>query len=117
MRYLTVRHVTTYRYSEPVRFGEHRMMFRLRARVTICGSSAPCSISVPSRRGSAGLHDVFDNSVAIGDLRRNGDRAGFDSTIVLEHTGTALPNYALSDGRIVSLPVFRTMNVLTSSAV
>jgi hypothetical protein len=30
MRLLTVRHVTTYRYSEPVRFGEHRMMFRPR---------------------------------------------------------------------------------------
>ena len=28
MRLLTVRHVTTYRYAEPVRFGEHRMMFR-----------------------------------------------------------------------------------------
>ena len=24
---LTVRHVSAYRYSEPVRFGEHRMMF------------------------------------------------------------------------------------------
>ena len=31
MRLLTVRHVTTYSYSEPVRFGEHRMMFRPRA--------------------------------------------------------------------------------------
>jgi hypothetical protein len=31
MRLLTVRHVTTYSYSEPVQFGEHRMMFRPRA--------------------------------------------------------------------------------------
>ncbi len=30
MGLLTVRHVTTYRYAEPVRFGEHRMMFRPR---------------------------------------------------------------------------------------
>ena len=30
MRLLTVRHVTTYRYAEPVQFGEHRMMFRPR---------------------------------------------------------------------------------------
>ena len=28
MRLLTVRHVTTYRYSKPVGLGEHRMMFR-----------------------------------------------------------------------------------------
>jgi hypothetical protein len=30
MRLLTVRHVTIYRYSEPVGLGEHRMMFRPR---------------------------------------------------------------------------------------
>ena len=30
MRTLTVRHVTVYRYAEPVRLGEHRMMFRPR---------------------------------------------------------------------------------------
>ena len=30
MRLLTVRHVTTYRYSKPVGLGEHRMMFRPR---------------------------------------------------------------------------------------
>ena len=31
MRRFTVRHVTVYRYSEPVEFGEHRMMFRPRS--------------------------------------------------------------------------------------
>jgi hypothetical protein len=31
MRLLTVRHVTVYRYAEPVSLGEHRMMFRPRA--------------------------------------------------------------------------------------
>ncbi|MFL5227177.1 MAG: transglutaminase N-terminal domain-containing protein, partial [Microvirga sp.] len=30
MTILSVRHVTTYRYSRPVAFGEHRMMFRPR---------------------------------------------------------------------------------------
>ena len=30
MRLLTVRHVTVYPYAEPVRLGEHRMMFRPR---------------------------------------------------------------------------------------
>jgi hypothetical protein len=29
-RLLTVRHLTVYRYSEAVEFGEHRMMFRPR---------------------------------------------------------------------------------------
>ena len=30
VRLLTVRHVTLYRYSKPVKLGEHRMMFRPR---------------------------------------------------------------------------------------
>ena len=30
MRLLTVRHVTVYPYMEPVKLGEHRMMFRPR---------------------------------------------------------------------------------------
>ena len=30
MRVLSVRHLTTYRYAEPVELGEHRMMFRPR---------------------------------------------------------------------------------------
>ena len=30
MPVLTVRHVTTYRYKQPVAFGEHRMMLRPR---------------------------------------------------------------------------------------
>ena len=29
-RFLTVRHITTYRYQQPVAFGEHRLMFRPR---------------------------------------------------------------------------------------
>jgi hypothetical protein len=27
---LTIKHITTYRYKQPVRFGEHRMMLRPR---------------------------------------------------------------------------------------
>ncbi|MBV8779164.1 MAG: transglutaminase family protein, partial [Alphaproteobacteria bacterium] len=30
MKLITVRHVTTYRYKQPVSFGEHRMMLRPR---------------------------------------------------------------------------------------
>ena len=30
MASLTIRHVTTYRYRQPVAFGEHRLMFRPR---------------------------------------------------------------------------------------
>ena len=67
MTLLTVRHVTTYRYREPVSFGEHRMMFRprdshdqklLEARLDI--TPAPASVRW--------VHDVFGNCVTIVDF-------------------------------------------------
>ena len=64
MSLLTVRHITTYRYSEPVEFGEHRMMFRPRESHDLQLVSAKLDI-LPRPSGLRWLHDVFDNSVAI----------------------------------------------------
>ena len=55
----TVRHVSIYRYSEPVRFGEHRMMFRPRASHDLRLVTNQLVITpTPSRLHW--LHDVFD---------------------------------------------------------
>ena len=67
MRLLTVRHVTIYRYSEPVRFGEHRMMFRPRESHDLRLVSTKLEI-LPRPSDLRWLHDVFDNSVAIATL-------------------------------------------------
>ena len=64
MRTLTVRHVTVYRYSEPVRLGEHRMMFRPRESHDLRLVRTSLDI-VPHPTALRWLHDVFDNSVAI----------------------------------------------------
>ena len=64
MRLLTVRHVTVYRYSEPVEFGEHRMMFRPRESHDLRLLSTKLEI-LPRPSDFRWLHDVFDNSVAI----------------------------------------------------
>src|ERR1041384_2392566 len=64
MRLLTVRHVTVYSYSEPVQFGEHRMMFRPRASHDLRLLQSVLVIQ-PQPRALRWLHDVFDNSVAI----------------------------------------------------
>lgn len=94
MRLLTVRHLTTYRYSEPVELGEHRMMFRpreshdlrlIRTRLTI----------IPEPSQLRWLHDVFDNSVAIATFSGRTTELRFESLVTLEHQETALPHYAL----------------------
>jgi transglutaminase-like putative cysteine protease len=94
VRLLTVRHLTVYRYSEPVEFGEHRMMFRPREshdlrliRTTLDIHPVPTSLRW--------LHDVFDNSVAIATFAGKTRELRFDSTVTLEHLEIALPDYAL----------------------
>jgi transglutaminase-like putative cysteine protease len=97
MRVLTVRHVTTYRYSEPVEFGEHRMMFRPRESHDLRLLSTKLAITPPPA-DIRWLHDVFDNSVAIATFETAASELRFDSTITLELTETPLPDYALASG-------------------
>ena len=63
MRLLTVRHITSYRYSEPVTLGEHRMMFRPRESHDLRLVRTRLDI-FPRPASLRWLHDVFDNSVA-----------------------------------------------------
>lgn len=84
MPLLAVRHVTTYRYRQPVAFGEHRMMLRpreghdqriLEARLDI--TPAPASLRW--------LHDVFGNSVAVARFSGRAAELKFDSSVLLAH--------------------------------
>jgi transglutaminase-like putative cysteine protease len=97
MGLLTVRHVTTYRYAEPVRFGEHRMMFRPRESHDLRLISTRLTI-LPHPSELRWLHDVFDNSVAIATFDDAASELRFDSTVTLEHIETVLPDYALESG-------------------
>jgi transglutaminase-like putative cysteine protease len=96
-RILTVRHVTTYRYSEAVRFGEHRMMFRPRESHDLRLVSTKLDI-LPRPSHLRWLHDVFDNSVAIATFDDASAELRFESTVTLEHIETPLPDYALEAG-------------------
>jgi transglutaminase-like putative cysteine protease len=98
MRLLTVRHVTTYRYAQPVRFGEHRMMFRPRESHDLRLVSTKLDI-VPRPAGVRWVHDVFDNSVAIVTFDEAlASELRFDSTVTLELIETTLPDYELEIG-------------------
>lgn len=91
---LTVRHVSAYRYSEPVRFGEHRMMFRPRSGHDVRVVSTQLVIA-PTPVRLHWLHDVFDNSVAVATFSGAAPELQFDSRVTIDHYESPLPDYAL----------------------
>jgi transglutaminase-like putative cysteine protease len=96
MPLLTVRHITVYRYSEPVTFGEHRMMFRPRESHDLRLLESSLEITPhPSRL--RWLHDAFDNSVAVATFAARTTELRFDSSVTLEHLETAPPEYPLEE--------------------
>ena len=76
MSFLTVRHSTVYRYREPVSLGEHRMMFRPRESHDLRLIQTGLTI-IPRPAHLRWLHDPFDNSVAVAELRRHHMRTEF----------------------------------------
>ena len=92
----TVRHLTVYRYSEPVGLGEHRMMFRPRESHDLKLISARLDIS-PRPARLRWLHDVFDNSIAVATFEGSTTELRFDSMVTLEHVEIALPDYPLEE--------------------
>lgn len=82
MQKLSVHHVTTYRYAQPVQFGEHRMMLRPRDSHDLRLLDAKLSISPEANL--RWVHDVFGNSVAVAEFSRPADELRIESTIVIE---------------------------------
>jgi transglutaminase-like putative cysteine protease len=91
---LSVRHLTTYHYVEPVELGEHRMMFRPRESHDLRLIRTRLSIT-PQPVDLHWRHDVFDNSVAVANFDCSTTWLRFDSMVTLEHFETRLPDYAL----------------------
>jgi transglutaminase-like putative cysteine protease len=96
MAVLTVRHLTVYRYSEPVGLGEHRMMFRPRESHDLRLLKSRLKIT-PTPASLRWIHDVFDNSVAVATFDGETSELRFDSSVTLEHVETALPDYPLEE--------------------
>ena len=72
-RHLEVEHVTTYRYARPVRFGQHRVMFRPRTGNDIRLLDARIDVNVPSRIDW--MLDTYSNSVTLVQPQQHADRA------------------------------------------
>jgi transglutaminase-like putative cysteine protease len=87
MAIFTVRHITTYRYRQPVGFGEHRMMLRPRECHDQRVLEARLEIT-PKPMNLRWTQDVFGNDVAIARFAGMAQTLRFESTVRLEHFPT-----------------------------
>ena len=89
MPILHIRHLTTYRYRRPVRFGEHRLMMRPKESYDqrVLGASLVVSPEPSSVRH---MHDVFGNCVTLVNFDGAADTLSFESRVSLEHTPAPL---------------------------
>jgi transglutaminase-like putative cysteine protease len=96
MSFLTVCHSTVYRYREPVGLGEHRMLFRPRESHDLRLIRTNLIIT-PQPAHLRWLHDPFDNSVAVATFEGTTAELRFESTVMLEHFETSMPEYPLEN--------------------
>jgi transglutaminase-like putative cysteine protease len=96
MPLLTIRHVTQYRYRQPVSFGEHRIMVRPRESYDQRLIAASLDIS-PEPAELRWLHDVFGNSVAIARFDKRATMLRVASLVRLDHEPLAGSEVAIED--------------------
>lgn len=89
-------HVTTYRYSQPASFGEHRLMVRPRESHDQYLVSAELKIT-PEPEDIRWLHDVFGNSVAIARFGRRADELRIESKARVDHRPTENDDVHIED--------------------
>ena len=93
---LTIRHVTTYRYRQPVAFGEHRMMLRPRDSHDQKVIEASLDIS-PEPSSLRFTEDAFGNHVAIARFDGSATELSFESIVSLEHSPADASDLALTE--------------------
>ncbi|HTI67098.1 MAG TPA: transglutaminase family protein [Caulobacteraceae bacterium] len=97
MPILSIRHVTRYRYRNPVALGEHRIMFRpcesYDQRLLACDLDTG-----PTPSSLRYVQDVFGNCVGVVNFAGRTTELVFDSHVRLEHT--PLPAFAGMDGEV-----------------
>ena len=93
MKILTVQHATIYRYTEPVQFGQHRMMIRPRDSHDLRLLRSELTLSPPA--AVRWLHDVFGNSVALADFTETAAELKIVSTLTLERYALNRPVFAV----------------------
>lgn len=95
MQVLSIVHRTEYTYREPVRFGEHRLLFRPRDSHDMRLVDSRLTIRPASQVWW--MHDVFSNSVAVARFDDPAERLVFESVVVVEHYPSRNTDFAISD--------------------
>jgi transglutaminase-like putative cysteine protease len=93
---LTIRHVTTYRYRQPVAFGEHRMMLRSRDSHDQKVIGASLGIS-PEPMTLRFVQDAFGNHVTIARFSGRSKELCFKNIVSLEHSPLDAADLDLDD--------------------
>jgi transglutaminase-like putative cysteine protease len=84
MTILNVHHRTTYKYRQPVTFGDHRLMSRPRDSHDLRLIDTTLTITPPASN-LRWLHDVFGNSIAIVSFTESASELTFESAFRAEH--------------------------------
>src|SRR5476649_546676 len=100
---LTIRHITTYRYRQPVAFGEHRMMLRPRDSHDQRVVEASLAIT-PEPSSLRHVQDAFGNHVAIARFDSVSSELSFESTVCLEHSPVHPADIAIEEA-VQTFPV------------
>jgi transglutaminase-like putative cysteine protease len=96
MPILNIRHLTTYRYHQPVAFGEHRMMLLPRDDGDQKVLQSALDIT-PRPRQIVWKRDHFGNHVAIAQFEERAAALRFESTIRLDHAPFEFRRHAIAD--------------------
>ena len=94
MKLLTVRHATTYRYSAPVTFGQHRLMLRPRDSHDLRLVDAEFALAPGGK--VRWMHDVFGNSVALVDFEAPAAALTIVSTLTIERYALARLDFSIA---------------------
>jgi transglutaminase-like putative cysteine protease len=94
MKIVTVRHATIYRYAQPVRFGEHRLMIRPRGSHDLRLLRTQLVLSPPGI--VRWLHDVFGNSIAVVDFTEPAAELKIVSRLTLERYALERPIFPVA---------------------
>ena len=95
MQVLSIIHRTEYSYREPVRFGEHRLLFRPRDSHDM--RLVDSRLKILPASSVRWMHDVFSNSVAVARFDDRADRLLFESVIVVEHYAASAPEFEIAE--------------------
>jgi transglutaminase-like putative cysteine protease len=94
MKFLTVRHATTYRYGRPVKLGPHRLMLRPRDSHDLRLVGADLTLSPPGE--TRWMHDVFGNSVSLVEFPTPASELTIVSTLDLERFALRRPVFPIA---------------------